>query len=80
MTNDIPKYVLRVELLKCEETDSEVIVVGNSKAQYVIYQEDDNILYKTTQLLKQISAELGVRNEKSCNIDITRYVFADKNK
>lgn len=72
MSNDIPKYVLRVELLKCVESETEVQVVANSKAQYLVYDESDNILYKTTQLLWQIGAELGVRNEKSCHIDITR--------
>lgn len=72
MNNNIPKYVLRVDLLRCVETETEVEVVANSKAQYVIYNENDNILYKTTQLLWQIGAELSSRNEKSCNIDITR--------
>lgn len=78
MSNKIPKYILRIELLKCEENETEVNVTGNMKSQYVIYDESDNVLYKTTQLLWQIGGELGVRNEKATNIDITRYVLTSK--
>lgn len=73
--NDIPKYVVKIQLLKCIESETEVKVVSRVKSQYVIYKEDDNVLYKINQLLWQIGAELSHRNEEACEIDITRYVL-----
>lgn len=72
MYNKIPKYILRIELFKCEETLRDIRTSNISKLQYFIYDESDNVLYKTTQLVGQIGAELNQRNEELCNMDINR--------
>lgn len=59
----IPQYVVKIELFKADETETEVILRSRAKTQYVIYDETDNVLYKTHQLLYQINTELGERAE-----------------
>lgn len=68
--NKIPKYILRIELLKTEETETEVEVQSRVKSQYLIYDESDNVLYKTSQLLREITAQVSERNEKACNLNM----------
>ncbi|XP_049870274.1 uncharacterized protein LOC126378218 [Pectinophora gossypiella] len=73
MSPEIPKYIIRLEILRAEETDSEVNVKLNSKAQYVVHNEHDNILYKALRLMYQMGAEVAARNESSGNIVQTHH-------
>lgn len=60
----IPKYVIKVELLKADETETAVVMRSCVKTQYVVYEEADNILTKIHHILYVISAEMGERTEK----------------
>lgn len=61
----IPKYVVRIELHKADETETEVVLRSHAKTQYVVYDEADNVLSKIRHILYQISAEMGERTENS---------------
>lgn len=67
--NKIPKFILRIELLKTNESETEVQVQSKVKSQYLIYDESDNVLYKTSQLLREITAQVSDRNEKACDLE-----------
>lgn len=66
MDSKMPKFILRIELLQLEaEVEPQSIV----KAQYSIFEESDNVLYKTSQLLREITAHVSDRNERAYNLD-----------
>lgn len=67
--NKVPKFVLHIELFKAEESQTEVQLHPKVKSRYLIYDENDNVLYKTTQLLREITAQVSERNENACSLE-----------
>lgn len=67
-TNDnrIPKYIIKIEIMEAVDApNNEVDIKGRAKTQYLVYDcWDDDVYYKTQQLLAHISKRLGERNER----------------
>lgn len=64
MGTKIPKYIIKIEIFEAKDTPTDVVIKGCSKAQYVVYDLPDGVLYKAKQLIFEMSAELGTRNER----------------
>lgn len=67
--NKIPKYILHIELLKAEQSQTEVELNTKVKSRYLIYDDSDNVLYKTMQLLREITAHVSERNENALSLE-----------